>query len=50
LPSQPGGLLEQPLNRDSTTSPSLLDYYGIGTDTAATLLVTAGDNPDRLTV
>ncbi len=30
------------------TAPSLLDCYGIGVDTAATLLVTAGDNPDRL--
>jgi transposase len=30
------------------TAPSLLDCYGVGTVTAATLLVTAGDNPDRL--
>ncbi len=30
------------------TAPSLLDCYGVGIDTAATLLVTAGDNPDRL--
>jgi transposase len=30
------------------TTPSLLDCYGVGTVTAATLLVTAGDNPDRL--
>jgi transposase len=30
------------------TAPSLLDCYGIGVVTAATLLVTAGDNPDRL--
>jgi transposase len=30
------------------TAPSLLDCYGVGVDTAATLLVTAGDNPDRL--
>ena len=30
------------------TAPSLLDCYGIGVDTAATLLVTAGDKPDRL--
>jgi len=30
------------------TAPSLLDLYGIGVDTAASLLVTAGDNPDRL--
>ena len=31
-----------------TTAPSLIECHGIGTDTAATLLVTAGDNPDRL--
>jgi transposase len=30
------------------TAPSLLELYGIGVSTAATLLVTAGDNPDRL--
>jgi transposase len=30
------------------TAPSLVGLYGIGTDTAATLLVTAGDNPGRL--
>ena len=30
------------------TAPSLLECYGVGTVTAATLLVTAGDNPDRL--
>ena len=30
------------------TAPSLLACFGIGVDTAATLLVTAGDNPDRL--
>ena len=32
----------------TTTAPSLVGLYGVGTDTAATLLVTAGDNPDRL--
>ncbi len=30
------------------TAPSLLELYGVGLDTAASLLVTAGDNPDRL--
>ena len=30
------------------TAPSLLALYGAGPDTAASLLVTAGDNPDRL--
>ena len=32
----------------AATAPSLLALYGAGTDTAASLLVTAGDNPDRL--
>ena len=35
------GLIDQ-------TAPSLLACYGVGVVTAATLLVTAGDNPDRL--
>ncbi|MFC2153170.1 transposase [Actinomycetota bacterium] len=30
------------------TAPSLLEVHGVGLDTAASLLVTAGDNPDRL--
>jgi len=30
------------------TAPSLLECHGVGVVTAATLLVTAGDNPDRL--
>jgi transposase len=30
------------------TAPSLLECYGVGVVTAATLLVTAGDNADRL--
>jgi transposase len=29
-------------------APSLLNLYGVGPDTAASLLVAAGDNPDRL--
>lgn len=29
-------------------APSLLDLYGVGPDTAASLLVAAGDNPDRM--
>jgi transposase len=32
----------------STCCPALLDCYGVGPDTAATLLITAGDNPKRL--
>lgn len=30
------------------TAPSLLELHGVGLDTAASLLVTAGDNPQRL--
>ena len=32
----------------AATAPALLGVHGVGVDTAATLLVTAGDNPDRL--
>jgi transposase len=32
----------------TATAPSLLELYGVGVDAAASLLVTAGDNPDRL--
>jgi transposase len=28
--------------------PQLLDHYGVGPDTAAVLLIAAGDNPERL--
>lgn len=31
-----------------STAPTLLELHGVGVDTAASLLVTAGDNPDRL--
>ncbi len=30
-------------------APELLNVYGVGADTAAVLLVTAGDNPQRIT-
>src|SRR5205807_950224 len=30
------------------TAPCLLEVHGVGVDTAAILLVAAGDNPDRL--
>ncbi len=30
------------------TAPGLFELYGVGVDNAASLLVTAGDNPDRL--
>jgi len=32
----------------AATAPALISRHGIGTTTAATLLVSAGDNPDRL--
>ncbi len=32
----------------SATAPSLLELYGVGPDTKASLLVTAGDNPERI--
>ena len=32
----------------ATTAPSLLELYGVGIDTAAILLVAAGDNADRI--
>jgi transposase len=32
----------------AATAPGLLGVHGVGVDTAATLLVTAGDNPQRL--
>lgn len=32
----------------AVTAPELLALYGVGTDTAALLLVAAGDNPERL--
>jgi transposase len=32
----------------TATAPQLLEVHGVGIDTAATLLVAAGDNPDRL--
>ncbi len=35
------GLIEQ-------TAPSLLELHGVGPDNAASLLVTAGDNPERI--
>jgi transposase len=31
-----------------SAAPALLDEFGVGADSAAVLLVTAGDNPDRL--
>ena len=33
----------------TATAPGLLSLYGVGVDTAAALLVAAGDNPERIT-
>jgi hypothetical protein len=30
------------------SAPELLDVFGVGFDTAAKLLVAAGDNPERI--
>jgi transposase len=32
----------------TVTAPSMLELFGVGIDTAAVLLVAAGDNPERL--
>ena len=41
--------LETELGRlTAQTAPALLEAFGVGPDTAATLLVTAGSNPERL--
>ena len=41
--------LEAELHRlTRATAPALVNIFGIGPDTAATLLITAGSNPDRL--
>jgi transposase len=42
-------LLDQQLTRlVETTAPELVAVHGVGIETAATLLVAAGDNPERL--
>ena len=41
--------LDQQLDRlVAEIAPALLAVHGVGTDTAAALLIAAGDNPDRL--
>ena len=41
--------LESEIGRlTQSVAPSLVDASGVGSDTAATLLITAGSNPDRL--
>ncbi|MGD3112968.1 IS110 family transposase [Streptomyces sp. YGL11-2] len=42
-------LTNQLVTKVKTVAPALLDQYGVGPDSAATLLIAAGDNPGRLT-
>jgi transposase len=41
-------LITQIATTINTIHPTLLDRYGVGPDTAAALLIAAGDNPERL--
>jgi transposase len=48
LTSEIEGIDTELVRLTSETAPALVDVFGIGPDTAATLLVTAGSNPERL--
>ena len=48
LTSEIEGVNDELLRLTSETAPALVELFGIGPDTAATLLVTAGGNPERL--
>jgi len=48
LEEEIAGLDELIALRVRQTAPKLLELFGVGTDTAAALLVAAGDNPERL--
>ena len=48
LTSEIEGVNDELLRLTAETAPALVDLFGIGPDTAATLLVTAGGNPERL--
>jgi transposase len=48
LTSEIEGIDSELVRLTSETAPALVDVFGIGPDTAATLLVTAGSNPERL--
>ncbi len=43
------GMETELMRLTAQVAPALLEAFGIGSDTAATLLVTAGSNPERLT-
>ncbi len=48
ITSEIEGVYDELLRLTAETAPALVDLFGIGPDTAATLLVTAGGNPERL--
>ena len=48
LTSEIEGINNELSHLTTETAPALVDTFGIGPDTAATLLVTAGSNPERL--
>ena len=48
LTSEIGGVNHELLRLTAETAPALVELCGVGPDTAATLLVTAGGNPERL--
>lgn len=48
LNTEAGGLEDQMTQLVTTINPALLEVFGSGTITSAQLLVTAGDNPERI--
>ena len=48
LTSEIEGINNELLRLTAETAPTLVELFGVGPDTAATLLVTAGGNPERL--
>jgi len=48
LEDETAGLDELLAGLVTATAPEMLELFGVGIDTAATLLVSAGDNPERL--
>ena len=48
LTSEIEGINDELLRLTAEAAPALVEVFGIGPDTAATLLITAGSNPERL--
>ena len=48
LTSELEGVNTELLRLTAETAPALMELFGVGPDTAATLMVTAGGNPERL--